>query len=321
MLLAFSGSPHIHNLRLATKHLRFFRNLVFIPIRIRKESDEHPASCVPFPTAIAEGQVTVTETNTVRSLNVMNSSSRLVFGLAGTYLRGGGQDRTLPISTLIAANASGEIPVRCVEHSRWNGSVGQAFASSGSTSLVGSQVCSGSVTLTQDQVWATVADISCSIGTTSATQCHADTFSHAHENLTDYTKPITDIQLPDRTIGGLFLTYLGKGRLHCALDVFGRQDLFRFYFPHLCESVALTALSGRTTDGANDYRPGSCLDRIWRAVFYNLFCAKLSEEATSLNAGTLLTKTGGKSGCRVAILRYEDKVIHEMLRWDARCAV
>ncbi len=321
MTFSSSGSPHINNLCIGLDCLRSFQNLVFIPIRIRKGFGQDSVSCTPLPVALQSGEVAIQETNHVSSLSLTNSSQTAVFGLAGTYLRGGGQDRTLPISMVISANTTGEVPVRCVEHSRWNGSFGQSFVSSPSDSLVGSQVCFGSSTITQDQVWNTVADLSRSSGTRSSTECHGDMIAQSRGLLNEYTNAITAGEFPDQTVGGLFLVYLGNGRLHCALDVFGTKELFHFYFSRLCESVALTALAGRTSNGSNDYRPGAPLESLWRVVLHNHFAAQLSYERVPLNAGKLLVKTGGKSGCKVAVLQYQDSVLHEMFRWDARCAV
>jgi len=293
--------------------------MVFIPVTLAPGTIEHSASFVPFATAVAEGAVTVTETSTVQSLNVTNDSPNLVLGLSGTYLRGGGQDRAFPMSVLVPAHASGEVPVRCVEQGRWRPSTGQKFRTADGGSLAASQMFDGTSTIQQGKVWASVETISQSARTTSNTKCHGDTIAQLLGNTSDYTTPITSASLPDRTVGGLFLVYLADRRMHCAFDVFGRQDLFRFYFPKLCESVALTAVAGRLADGSCDYREGVSLELVWRTVFHNLKCAKLFEEKVPFNAGQLLTKSGGKSGCSVSLLKYQGQALHGMLRWDALC--
>ena len=298
--------------------MRYVRNLVFIPVRIARGVFEHPVSCIPLGTALQQGVVSVQETGNVQSLSVTNSSSELVLGVPGTYLRGGGQDRALPMSILVAAHTSGELPVRCVEHSRWQPVAGQQFGATDGGSLTCSQVFTGTNQIPQAQVWNSVASISHSTHTTSDTMCHGDTIEQLRGDIGSYTTPLTNL-LPDRTVGGLFLAYLGDGRMHCALDIFGRQDLFQFYFPKLCESVALTAIGGRAADGSRDYREGTSLEWICKAVFHNLFVAKLSQEHVPVNAGQLLVKIGGKSGCRVSSLNYQGQALHSMVRWDALC--
>ncbi|HSX24855.1 MAG TPA: DUF6569 family protein [Candidatus Andersenbacteria bacterium] len=315
--LQASVIQNLTNLRLGMNKLRHIRNLVFIPIRIVRGVPEHPVSCIPLATAVESGAVTVKETCTVQSLSVTNLSSQLVLGVPGTYLRGGGQDRALPMSVLVSAYASGDLPVRCVEHSRWQPSTGQKFATG--ESLTCSQVFTGTNEIGQGQVWNSVANISRSTHTMSETMCHGDTIEQLRGSVGDYTKPMTLAPLPDRTVGGLFLAYLGNGRMHCALDIFGREDLFQFYFPKLCESVALTALAGRPNDDSRDYQEGTSLEWICAAIFHNLSVAKLSEENVPLNAGQLLAKIGGKSGCRVSCLQYQGGTLHSMMRWDALC--
>ncbi len=315
--LRCSVAEDLHNLRLGINKLRYVRNLVFIPIRRTREALEHSAMCTPLSTAVEQGTVSVQETGDYTRLNITNSSPELILGLSGTYLRGGGQDRALPMSILIPAHESKDVPVCCVERDRWRPVEGEQLSTRGS--LTCSQVFTGTSQIQQALVWEAVANISRSTHTSSDTMCHGDTIEQLQGSVNDYVKPITSILLPDRTVGGLFLAYLGNGRMHCALDIFGKSELFRFYFPQLCESVALTAFAGRPRDGSRDYREGTSLQGICEVVFHNLMVAGLSEEQVPLNAGQLFVKVGGKSGCKVASLQYQRKALHSMMRWDALC--
>lgn len=293
-------------------------NLVFIPITLNEGVSEYSQTVVSLATALTDGSVTVQESCNHQTLHVANTSDSVVFALAGSYLRGGGQDRALPISILVPAHASGDVPVRCVEAARWEPSLGQVFQTADVGRIAGSTLFDGSATIDQHTVWESVAGIARSTHTVSSTQCHGETIAQLDCSIRSYTNAWATTPFPKRTVGGIFIAHLGNRHAHCAVDVFGTPELFESHFPRLCESVALTALAGRPRDGHCDYRKGDTFKYVISGVMHNLRCARLSEEQLSMNTGRLFVKIGGKSGCRVSVLQHQGAAIHTMLRWDAK---
>jgi hypothetical protein len=56
----------------------------------------------------------------VNNLTLTNKAGKPLFMLAGEVIIGGKQDRIIGQNTIIAANATLEVPVFCVEHGRWD---------------------------------------------------------------------------------------------------------------------------------------------------------------------------------------------------------
>lgn len=310
-------------LRRGSRERRWFQNLLYVPVFRQGGELLQPSSLVPLSSAVHDGAVQVTETGRVSSLRVASSSGFPVLALAGSYLQGGRQDRMITSSIVIAEGSSGEVPVRCVEHGRWN-SAGQegAFSVPASQSMVASVVCSGSSTIDQCAVWDTVQDLSVSVSLPNATQRHGQTIADMKSSIGQYTGNIAVAQLPTDAVGCLFVAFLNRFRVHFALDLFATPELCSFYFPQLCESVALSAIAGRVADGSFDYKQHLRVRGMWEAVMHNLNCAHLELEHIPSNAGELRTKpmAQSKSGCSVSELSFNGRKIHTMLRWTAAIA-
>ncbi|MEO8707187.1 MAG: DUF6569 family protein, partial [Kofleriaceae bacterium] len=60
------------------------------------------------------------EDESVNNLTLTNKAAKPLFMLAGEVIIGGKQDRIIGQNTIIAANATLEVPVFCVEHGRWD---------------------------------------------------------------------------------------------------------------------------------------------------------------------------------------------------------
>lgn len=140
--------------------LQRHRNVTFIPLERSADTVEHPTQYLFAPDALRNGQLLIRETGRVDQLVAENQADDPILALAGTYLRGGGQDRMLAANLVIGAHTHGLIPTRCVERHRWNPERGATFSTPASGSLAASSLCdTGATMVDQNRTWDTVRDI------------------------------------------------------------------------------------------------------------------------------------------------------------------
>lgn len=183
--------------------------------------------------------------------------------------------------------------------------------------MAASTVFDGSATIQQGRVWASIQTIADKTNTSSDTLCHGETFQQMGDALRQFTQRMNVNLFSQSTVGGLFIAHMQNRYVHFALDVFGTPELFLPHFNQLCESVAVTAISGRPQNGDCDLRSGDEFSYPQRVVMHNLVHAILQEEPLPMNEGRLMVKVGGKSGCRVSVLQHRNTPVHTMLRWNA----
>lgn len=281
------------------------------------DGEEHPCAYTPITQALREGSVVIRETGRVQSLRIENTGGQPVFAPAGTYLRGGGQDRMLAVSVVLNERSTGEIPTRCVEKRRWNPS-GQGFTAPEHGTIVESSIVYGSTQTPQRHVWETVDNLKGTTRTTSGTLRLGDVYEQSRDAMKDY-QALTIDDRGGRLIGAFFAVY-GMGNLchRVVLDLFGRQDLFREFFPGLRDSAALTALAtlsrqaGQTIMG--QMREPSDTDALqeYRRSLEALQKTPLAEEPLPGNRGTL--RTSGAGAMRVGVLEDAGYPLHILLR-------
>lgn len=292
------------------------RNLVFVPIMLR-DDEEHPCTYTPITQALRQGTTVIWETGSVANLNVRNNSGQPVFAPAGTYLCGGGQDRMLAVSIVIPERSKGKVPTRCVERDRWNPS-GQHFTTPEHGSIVESSIADGSTQTSQERVWETVDHLQGTTQTESGTARLGDVYEKSRKAREDYQELTID-GLEGHLIGAFFAVFRADGECHhAALDLFGRKDLLREFFPGLRDSAALTALA--TLRGAGDWTMSglqepsetSALQEYFRLLLEALQNTPLTEERIASNRG--IVRTGSASGTRLAVLEDQGHPLHVLVR-------
>lgn len=293
---------------------KHFRNLLCVPIVLRDGEDEHPGRYTLFTVALERGSVRVEETRTVQSLRVDNALDEPVLAPAGTYLRGGAQDRTLTMSIVIPQRAGGEIPVHCVEQGRWNAWRGTAFTSSAESPMVASSVVSGSSVVDQETTWETVHDFARDTRTTSPSSCHAASFAQQADALGAYEQALVLDDAGDRVVGCAFFVRHPAAKAHWALDVFGRPDLFRSLFPALRRGAALTAVAAVARETREDWGLQNMSVGALHPLLEDARETALAVEPIQINRGALRTGTS-RTGARVALLEDLGRPLHLLLRW------
>ncbi len=303
---------YLHNLEWGPA--RSFENLLFIPFLLRPHAAPHPQTYLPLGQALMEGHVQIKETNRVSALHVTSTAKQPVFGLAGSYLKGGGQDRMLAVSVVLAPQVSGDLPTRCVEQRRWNGQHGQMFATPATGSLVSSSITVGSSHVDQRQVWETVADLAASTDTQTGTTRLGEVYAHKRATLEEYKAALLSAPVDDRAVGSLFFASTGGIRGYYSLDLFGRPELFRSYLEGLCEGAAITASTLPRDDVSIYQEHPHDVDNMCHMVLANVETASVTEETIPVSDGQLLAGES-KAGAAVAILNHGDEPLHTLLRW------
>ena len=103
-------------------------NLQLYPIDL--ELTKTPENIRSLPELLEEKSVLITETSQsgdVELVHVKNLSEHYLFILDGEALTGAKQNRISQRSVLIAPNSESEIPVNCVERSRWSPGINGSF--------------------------------------------------------------------------------------------------------------------------------------------------------------------------------------------------
>ena len=145
-------------------------NLAVTPIVLRDMPGPEPDLSV-LDEAMTRGDLVVTETGTVSTLRFANSSSHPVLVLAGEVILGGRQDRIVGSSTVVPPHADRELPVYCVEHGRWAGTV-PGFTSA--HAIAHERLRARASFHDQSDVWAEVSSANSAHGIANATGTYRD---------------------------------------------------------------------------------------------------------------------------------------------------
>jgi len=213
--------------------------------------------------AIGAGTLTVeevSESGSVPTLMVNNTSGSRVLFLEGEELHGAKQNRVLNTSVLVAAHSKTTIPVSCVEQGRWRYR-GRQFSSSGShsssklrhylKSSVSASLRQGrGHTSDQGAVWREVDRQMTSLGSTSDTGAMADTYSSYRDRLEEFR---THLGYVDGATG----VAVAIGPRIVAVDVFDKPATCRKVWDRLLSGVVMDALETpetETTAGPDEVR-------------------------------------------------------------------
>jgi hypothetical protein len=212
-------------------------------------------ACTPLPTALARGDVTVSEVDeagSVPQLRTCNDSDTLVFGLDGEELAGAKQNRALNTSVLLEQKSETLIPVSCTERGRW---AYKTRAFSASAHMMSSTVRMSKIRSVTDSVrrgqryrsdqgdvWRGIDDTQRLHGVCSATDALQDVYEAHADGLDALTADFS--HQPEQVGLMVFVDDQFVG-----MDVFAAPELYATYHDRLVRSFALDALAGDGCSG------------------------------------------------------------------------
>ena len=186
----------------------------------------------------------------VNALTVQNKTDVPVFLMEGEVVQGGNQDRVIGEDAVIAARSIQDIPVFCVEQSRWtyrgdkalNEGDKKIFAFRGYYNVASGKVRRSVASGSQQAVWDQVADIRTQYSIEGSTKAYADleTNDDFVNNRAIYERFFEGKLEENEQIVG-FIAVSGNKIL--GADVFGHPDLLNRQFPALLSSYATDALT------------------------------------------------------------------------------
>ena len=213
-------------------------------------ADQNTFTYYPADAGIKEGTLQVKETSdsgSVNSLIVLNTSDNFFFLMDGDILAGAKQNRVLNTSVLLAPQSKTVIPVSCVEQGRWRSVSGQFSstdysAPSNMRKMKSENVSSNlkrsrSFDANQGQVWDSVSHYEKNHSMKSPTSNYSDVYESMRMEFEQNLGKIT----VDETANGV-LFFLDKAVLHA--DIFDSTSIFGHYFPKLLRGVSME-ISGR----------------------------------------------------------------------------
>ena len=208
--------------------------------------------------AVAAGSVTVeeiSESGSVPTLMVTNTSDQRVLFLEGEELRGAKQNRVLNTSVLIGARTKTNIPVSCVEQGRWRFRSRQFTPSDSYSSPKLRKSLKESVFRSlraghghesdQGAVWTEVSRQMTSLGSSSETHAMADTYE-------DYRGRIEEFRAHLGYVDGATGLAVAVGPAIVALDLFDKPATCRKIWDRLLSGFVMDALEEKKTETAAD---------------------------------------------------------------------
>lgn len=294
-----------------------FRNMAFAPILLDDPALEHPGHYVLITHAIRDGTVMVEETGSVSTLFVTNTSDLPVLVPAGVYLQGGGQDRMVAASVVIAAKTKGPLNVHCVERMRWDPVRGRRFTSPQFGSMSASSVFEQAEPSSERQAasWDTVEMYRSSTQSISASQRLGDVVEQHVDDIKEYEDPFKLFLEVGQMVGAFFMVYEPKGeKTRWLADVFGQNQLALDMYEPLLESAALAALACDWQKEDDDIPDGLIITpERFGTLCWNIEVSDLPTVSLPLNHGVLRS---GKVqlGATVSVLEDEGHPVHIAIR-------
>lgn len=193
----------------------------------------------------------VSESGSVPSLLLENTSDQAVFLLDGEELVGAKQNRILNLSILVPAQTKLEIPVSCVEQGRWNrvsrefSSTERTFFSSGrarNAARVSENMRGGDGRRSnQSEVWSDIGDKMRKMSVGSTTGAIADAYDHFAGSVDEF---VAGFQIVENQVGACFAI---NGRI-CGVELFDASSTCSKLMPKLVRSYALDAIDDSQSD-------------------------------------------------------------------------
>ncbi len=219
----------------------------------------------------------------VDSLAFANASDKPVFVLAGEVILGGKQDRIVAATTVIPPHTTQTVPVRCVEHGRWEGKTDEFTTAE---TLAHDGLRANATYATQSDVWSEVKQLNERNATGNTTDTYRTLAMRQAEDARnlerEFDKALAAIPQRDRMIG-YAVAYRGEVS---AVDKFRSPALFAKLERKLLRSYIAQALE--------DERPLAVKEPCVHAVREFIADARRGEEerAFTTNLASTLVKRG-----------------------------
>lgn len=262
-----SVRDYVKNLQIG--NIQTYKNMAIAPIIGKNSGLEHIALC----DAIGSGfEIREKGSGSVPTLIAVNRTGKEVLAIAGEYIVGGKQNRTLVRNSYFSKDFEGELPVRCVQQGRWNyGDMGERprrprpiepirpepfpgiprprepyiferegaqlephpmFRHAGHTPL-----CASLGARDQGETWGAIQCCFAEVGVKSVTSNLDEIYDKRSEDFENYKSnfPVVENQV------GNVAVISKNGNKTLVLDIFDRPEIFQKYHGNLVSSYALEA--------------------------------------------------------------------------------
>lgn len=289
---------HVRNLEIG--EIQKYRNLAIAPILGKDSNLEH----VVLADALRSGmEIREKGSGNVPTLFAINRTGKNVLAIAGEYVVGGMQNRTIVKNIYFDKQFEGEIPVRCVQRGRWNYGAqdirpdyfpvpsrrpkrepATVFRHGGHAPLMACLAAKS-----QHETWSAVEEVLCCADVRSAS---SDLHAVLEERQEDLNKYKENFPLVNRQVGNIAV--IGKnGQKIFVLDLFDRANILGKYHNNLVESYALEAgLRGNGGVEVNEREVRGFLDSVDACDFQKQEPVSVGEDykiaGANLQGSTLL---------------------------------
>ncbi|MBD3190407.1 MAG: hypothetical protein GF308_07170 [Candidatus Heimdallarchaeota archaeon] len=234
--------------------IQSFKNMTVVPLLSSIQAETIPKrDYITFEEAIKEKLIEIHELGAggaVPTLRIINKGERPILIAEGEIVKGGQQDREINISIIIPGikkdgkQVEIDVPVSCVEQSRWGGT--SIHSSAGHRSDVrtrairtkGMQSTAFSTreySSPQSAIWQEIASKHSSFGTGSRTQTMNDVYSKIDKELDNFSK---EFKIEADQVGILVLI----SGVVIGLDYFLHKELLQENWEKIIEGYAIDAL-------------------------------------------------------------------------------
>ena len=246
-------------------NIQNYKNLAIAPVIGKNSGLEHIALC----DALGSGfEIREKGSASVPTLLAVNRTGKEVLAIAGEYIVGGKQNRTLVRNSYFSKDFEGEMPVRCVQQGRWNyGDIRPeperprrpriphpfpgiprphepyifgreehpsraVFRHAGHT-----PICASLRAKSQGETWNTISCLFAEVGVESVTSNLDEIYEKRNEDFENYKNnfPVIENQV------GNVAVISKNGNKTLVLDIFDRSEIFQKYHGNLVSSYALEA--------------------------------------------------------------------------------
>lgn len=221
--------------------LQVYKNLTIAPI-LGEDSDlEH----IVLADAIKEGfEIREKGSATVPTLYAVNKTGKNVLAIAGEYVVGGKQNRTLDRNIYFDKNFEGDIPVRCIQQGRWGSESidlprERVFRSAGIAPLSVSMFARS-----QGETWNAISHFLADTDVRSASSDFNEIYRHRRQEFDKFRENFEQL---DKQIGNVAIISKNGVKLY-VLDLFDRQEILEKHYANLVNSYTLEAGLGQNSE-------------------------------------------------------------------------
>src|SRR3989344_3445270 len=232
-----------------------YKNMAVLPL-IGKSSN---LDYLVFSDALNSG-LSVRETGDVSTLHFTNKTGNEVLILQGEYVMGGKQNRMVATNVCMSKNFDGPVPVRCVEHFRWQGDVGTRFRS---VDTIATKKVAFAAAIGQQEVWDEVADLAQEHCVSAPTFDMGEVFQQKKSDTGEYSSRFNYI---NGSVGVVALINSGSRKI-VGVDIFDKARTMEKHFNKIIQSYSLDAIHQGNNAEVNERRIADFIDNIENCSF------------------------------------------------------